>query len=109
MESKGLKLHSQGLSNNFYPELNQSSSLFWHQFLMFSHLCLGLPRVLFHIGLPVNIWNAPIPYSFWLHTTYLGFTFMLLILAQEVSYFTIILTLFPLKINKIKGKPGKLK
>ena len=64
MEPGGLMPHSQGLSNNPYPEPNQpnlpslipisSRSIL----ILSSHLRLGLPKGLFPVGLPVKILKA---------------------------------------------------
>ena len=60
-------LHSQGLSNNSYPEPNQPISL--HPIssrsilILSSHLRLGLPKGLFPVGLPVKILKALLPCS----------------------------------------------
>ena len=59
--------HSQGLSNNSYPEPNQpnyplpisSRSIL----ILSSHLRLGLPKGLFPVGLPVKILKALLPSS----------------------------------------------
>jgi hypothetical protein len=56
--------HSQGPSNNPYPEPNQPNFSNWHQFflrsilMLFSHLRLGLPKGIFLAGLPVKILKA---------------------------------------------------
>ena len=55
MEPGGLLLHSQELSNNPYPEPNQTDSSYWCIFLrsiliLSSHLHLGLPKGLFPAG-----------------------------------------------------------
>ena len=62
-------LHSQGLSNNSYPEPNQpklpalipisSRSIL----ILSSHLRIGLPKGLFPVGLPVKILKALLPSS----------------------------------------------
>ena len=52
MEPRGSMPHSQGLSNNSYPEPNQPTS---------PHL--GLPKGLFPVGLPVKILKALLPSS----------------------------------------------
>ena len=49
MEHRGPMPHSQGLSNNLYPEHNQPNSK------ISSHLRLGLPKGIFPIGVPVKI------------------------------------------------------
>ena len=63
MEPGGSMPHSQGLSNNPYPELNQpihslisisSRSIL----ILSSHLRLGVPKGLFPVGLPVKILKA---------------------------------------------------
>ena len=63
--------HSQGISNNPYP----AESI---QFLVLapislrcsltlsSHICVGLPKDLLPVGLPVNVLKALLP-SLWLH------------------------------------------
>jgi hypothetical protein len=54
-------LHSQGLSNNLYPEPNQPNSSYKLPIslrsilILPSHLRLGLPKGLFPVGLPVKI------------------------------------------------------
>ena len=53
MEPGGSMPHSQGLSNNTYPELNQPSSR--SVLILSSDLCLGLPKGIFPVGLPVKI------------------------------------------------------
>ena len=63
MEPGGSMLHSQGLSNNPYPEPNQPNSLYWSILILFSHLRLGLPRGLFPAGVPVKILKALLPSS----------------------------------------------
>ena len=59
--------HSQGLSNNPYPEPNQSNSSYFFKvhsnMAMSSHLSLGLPKGLFPIGLPVKTLKALLPSS----------------------------------------------
>ena len=59
MEPSGPTTHLQGLSNNKYPERNQSNSLNCHHLrsilIVSSRLCVGLPRGLFPVSLPVNI------------------------------------------------------
>ena len=52
--------HSQGLSNNSYPEPNQPNSSI---LILSSHLHLGLPKGLFPVGLPVKILKALLPSS----------------------------------------------
>ena len=62
MEPGGSMPHSQGLSNNSYPEPNHflvlmpisSRSIL----ILSSHLRLGLPKGLFPVGLPVKILKA---------------------------------------------------
>ena len=64
MEPVGSMLHSQGLSNNPYPEPNQTQSLVLipiSAVILFSHLCLGLPKDLFPVGLPGRILKALLP------------------------------------------------
>ena len=60
-------LHSQGLSNNPYPEPNQPNSPHWYISLsiliLSSHLHLGLPKGLFPEGLAVKILKALLPSS----------------------------------------------
>ena len=64
MEPGGSMSHSQGLSNNSYPELNQPNSLHSRLILILSsHLRLGLPKDLFPVGLPVKILKAILPSS----------------------------------------------
>ena len=61
--------HSQGITNNPNPEPNQFNSLHWYLFLLRSililsaHLCLGLPKGHFPVGLPVKILKALVPSS----------------------------------------------
>ena len=56
--------HSQGLSNNPYPKLNQPNPHIDTYFflksilILSSHLCLGLPKGLFPVGVPVKILKA---------------------------------------------------
>ena len=56
MKPGGSMLHSQGLSNNPYPELIPISSR--SILILSSHLCLGLPKGLYPVGLPVIILKA---------------------------------------------------
>ena len=69
MEPGGSMPHSQGLSNNSYPEPNQPNYLQLipissRSILILSfHLCLGLPKGLFPVGLPVKILKALLPFS----------------------------------------------
>ena len=66
MKPRGTMLHSQGLSNNTYPELNQSNFLYSHLFLLdllSFHLCQGLPKDLFPVNLPVKIIKSLLPSS----------------------------------------------
>ena len=64
MESGGSMPHSKGLSNNSYPESNQSNPSYWYLFLkdpfivLSSHLCLGISKALFPVGVPVKILKA---------------------------------------------------
>ena len=64
MEPGGSMLHSQGLSNNSYPEPNQlHSSYFTHIYLrsiriLSSYLRLGLSKGFFPADLPVKILKA---------------------------------------------------
>ena len=68
METGSSMPHTQGLSNNPYPEPNQSTRTIYLKYLLvltpiyfkyivilFSHPPLGLPRGLFPVGLPANI------------------------------------------------------
>ena len=66
MEPGGSILHSQGLSNNPYPEPNHSisrSDTCFFQFILIlsSHLRLGLPKDIFPAGVPVKILKALLP------------------------------------------------
>ena len=69
MEPGGSMAHSQGLSNNSYPEPKQTqfpalihiSSRY--TLMLSSHLRLGLPKGLFPIGLPVKILKTLLPSS----------------------------------------------
>ena len=81
MEPGGSMQHSQGLSNNPYPEPNQPNSPHWYlslqspQFpalipissrfilILSFHLRLGLPKGLFLVGLPNKILKALLPSS----------------------------------------------
>ena len=69
MEPGGSMPHSQGLSNNSYPEPNQPNSphntyLFKvHSNIVLPSLRLGLPKGLFPEGLPVQILKALLPSS----------------------------------------------
>ena len=69
MEPRGSIPHSQGLSNNPYTEPNQLNSSYRYPIslryiLIFSsHLCLGLPKSLFTVCLPVKILKALLPSS----------------------------------------------
>ena len=63
MEPGGSTPHSQGLSNNPYPEPNPSNSLLIpissrSILILSSHLHLGLPKGLFPASLPVKILKA---------------------------------------------------
>ena len=62
MEPGGSMPHSQGLSNNSYPEPNQLNCPHWYLILS-SHQRLGLPKGLFPVGLPVKILKALLPSS----------------------------------------------
>ena len=59
--------HSQGLSNNPYPEPNQHNSLpltpisLQSILILHSYLCLGLPRGFFLMGSPVKVLKAVLP------------------------------------------------
>ena len=53
MEPEGSMPHSQGLSNNSYPEPNQFKV----------HSNIALPKGLFPVGLPVIILKAVLPSS----------------------------------------------
>ena len=59
--------HSQGLSNNFYPEPNQQNAFIPISsstiLILSSHLRLCLPKDLFPEGLPVKIFKALLPSS----------------------------------------------
>ena len=57
--------HSQGLSNYSYPEPNQPNFPISLRSILIlsSHLHLGLPKGLFHVGLPVKILKALLPSS----------------------------------------------
>ena len=61
--------HSQGLSNNPYPEPNQPNSSHWHLLALRSILILsfnqrlGLPKGLFPVGLLDNMSKALLPSS----------------------------------------------
>ena len=62
MEPGGSMPHSQGLSNNHYPEPNQPISL--RSILICScHLLLGLSKGIFPVGLLVKILKALLPFS----------------------------------------------
>ena len=69
MECGGSMPHSQGLSNNPYPELNQPNSTYWIPIslrsilILSSHLCLCLPKGIFPVGLHVQILKAFLPSS----------------------------------------------
>ena len=80
MEPGSSMSHSQELSSNSYPEPNQPNSSYWYLFLrsilrliLFSHLPLGLPKVLPPAGVPVKILKA-LKYfyllPFWLRNIY---------------------------------------
>ena len=57
MEPGNLMPHSQGFSNNPYPESNQPNfSYRFHN--IHSHLPLGLPKGLFPVDVPVTILKA---------------------------------------------------
>ena len=62
MEPVGSIPHSQGLSNNSYPEPNQPNSPHWCSsrsiLILSSHLRLGLPKDLFPVDFPVKIVKA---------------------------------------------------
>ena len=62
MEPGGSMPHSQGLSNNTYPEPNQPNYPLQGPFL-YSHLPLGLPKGLLPVGLPSKILKALLPSS----------------------------------------------
>ena len=55
--------HSQGLSNNSYPEPNQPNYPSSSILILSSHLRLGLSKGLFPVGLPVKILKELIPSS----------------------------------------------
>ena len=68
MEPVSSMPHSQGLSNNLYPERNQSNLVLIPIFLRYilmlsSHLCLGLPKGHFPIGVPVKVLKGLLPSS----------------------------------------------
>ena len=69
MKPRGSMPHSQGLSNNPYPELNELNSSYWYIFLLrpipilSSHLRLDLPNGLFPVVLSVKILKALLPSS----------------------------------------------
>ena len=63
MEPGGSMAHSQGLSNNSYPEPNQPNSPSRSILMLSFHLRLGLPKGLFPVGLPVKILKALLPSS----------------------------------------------
>ena len=63
MEPADRMPHLQGLSNNPYPQPNQSNSSYIpisliSILILSSHLRLGLPKGLLPVGLPVNILKA---------------------------------------------------
>ena len=98
MELGGSIPHSQGLSNNPYPEPNQTlflalihNSLKSIQ-LLSSHPRLGLDKGLFHIGLPVKILKE-VSHSLWtLH------------MIEELSVSDFSLVLLNKKIKSILSK-----
>ena len=58
MEPEGSMPHSQGLSNNSYPEPNQPNSPQFSSrsiLILSSHLRLGLPKGLLPVSLPVKV------------------------------------------------------
>ena len=66
MEPRGSIPHSQGISNNPYPEPNQQipgiDTYFYKIHLVLpSHLRLGLPKGLFPVGVSVKILKALLP------------------------------------------------
>ena len=68
MKPGGLMPHSQGPSNNPYPELNQPNSTYYTFFFkVHSNIVLpstlALPNGLFPVDLPVKILKALIPSS----------------------------------------------
>ena len=73
MEPGGLMPHSQGLSNNPYPEPNQPNSPHRNPIpsrsiqILSSHLRLGLPKNLFPVGVPVKILKAFVLLPFLVH------------------------------------------
>ena len=68
MEPEGSISHPQGLSNKSYPEPHQPIprmipiSLL-SILILSSHLYLGLPKVVFHVGLLVKILRTLLPSS----------------------------------------------
>ena len=69
MEPGGSMPHSQGLSNNSYPEPNQPNYPHWYIssryiLILSSHLRLGLPKGLFPVGLAVTILKALLPIQY---------------------------------------------
>ena len=53
-----------GLSNNSYPtQLSALITISLRSILILSHLCLGLPKGIFPVGLPVKILKALLPSS----------------------------------------------
>ena len=69
MEPGGSMAHSQGLSNNAYPEQNQPSfseliPISLRSILILSsHLRLDLTKGIFPVGVPVKILKALLPFS----------------------------------------------
>ena len=63
MEPGGSMPHSQGLSDNPYPELNQPNYTLRSILILSSRLRLGLPKSLFPVGLPVKILKVFLPSS----------------------------------------------
>ena len=63
MKPGGTMLHSQGSSNNPYPELNQPNSSYLPNSLRSILIFSSLPKGLFPAGVPVKILKALLPSS----------------------------------------------
>ena len=64
MEAGGSMAHSQGLSNNPYPEPNQPNSSHLYILGYFQiHSNIVLPKCLFPVGVPVTIVKTLLPSS----------------------------------------------